>query len=165
MRLTDTPRARWGWIGGLTAASVTIVLLLAPRVDYLPVAQTDLIWNNFRLPPGGNLETARDEFAPVVIERLRPYLEGTKEPAIKYYNFSAFEGFGGTAVVYPKDPRDIQDMVSLLRDDLLAGLPDTPVFAARVAAQRGRRQRPRDPARFPGCGPDGADGRGADCRG
>ena len=131
MRLTDTPRARWAWIGGLTAASVTIVLLLAPRVDYLPVAQTDLIWNNFRLPPGGNLETARDEFAPVVIERLRPYLEGTKEPAIKYYNFSAFEGFGGTAVVYPKDPRDIQDMVSLLRDDLLAGLPDTPVFSQR----------------------------------
>ena len=127
MRLTDTPRARWAWIGGLTAASVTIVLLLAPRVDHLPVAQTDLIWNNFRPPPGGNLETARDEFAPVVIERLRPYLEGTKEPAIKYYNFSAFEGFG-TAVVYPKDPRDIQDMVSLLRDDLLAGLPDTPVF-------------------------------------
>jgi multidrug efflux pump subunit AcrB len=131
MRLTDTPRARWAWIGGLTAASVTIVLLLAPRVDYLPVAQTDLIWNNFRLPPGGNLETARDEFAPVVIERLRPYLEGTKEPAIKYYNFSAFEGFGGTAVVYPKDPRDIQEMVSLLRDDLLAGLPDTPVFSQR----------------------------------
>ncbi|HLB83528.1 MAG TPA: efflux RND transporter permease subunit, partial [Steroidobacteraceae bacterium] len=131
MRLTEAPRARWAWIGGLTAASVTIVLLLAPRVDYLPVAQTDLIWNNFRLPPGGNLETARDEFAPVVIERLRPYLEGTKEPAIKYYNFSAFEGFGGTAVVYPKDPRDIQDMVSLLRDDLLAGLPDTPVFSQR----------------------------------
>ena len=166
MRLTDTPRARWAWIGGLTAASVTIVLLLAPRVDYLPVAQTDLIWNNFRLPPGGNLETARDEFAPVVIERLRPYLEGTKEPAIKYYNFSAFEGFGGTAVVYPKDPRDIQDMVSLLRDDLLAGLPDTPVFSQRgslLNVDGGNDREIR--ARFPGCGSDGADGRSANCRG
>jgi multidrug efflux pump subunit AcrB len=131
MRLTDAPRARWAWIGGLTAASALIVVLLAPRVDYLPVAQTDLIWNNFRLPPGGNLETARDEFAPVIIERLRPYLEGTKEPAIKYYNFSAFEGFGGVAVVYPKDPRDIKGMVSLLRDELMAGLPDTPVYSQR----------------------------------
>jgi len=131
MRLTDSSRARWAWIGGLTAASALIVVLLAPRVDYLPVAQTDLIWNNFRLPPGGNLETARDEFAPVIIERLRPYLEGTKEPAIKYYNFSAFEGFGGVAVVYPKDPRDIKGMVSLLRDELMAGLPDTPVYSQR----------------------------------
>jgi multidrug efflux pump subunit AcrB len=131
MRLTDTPKARWAWIGGLIAVSTTIVVLLAPRVDYLPVAQTDLIWNNFRLPPGGNLETARDEFAPVIIERLRPYLEGTKEPAIKYYNFSAFEGFGATAVIYPRDPRDIKGMVSLLRDDLMAGFPDTPVYSQR----------------------------------
>jgi multidrug efflux pump subunit AcrB len=131
MRLTDSSRARWAWICGLTAASAAIVVLLAPRVDYLPVAQTDLIWNNFRLPPGGNLETARAEIAPVVIERLRPYLEGTKEPAIKYYNFSAFEGFGGVAVVYPKDPRDIKGMVSLLRDELMAGLPDTPVYSQR----------------------------------
>ena len=131
MRLTDDARTRWMWIGALTAVSTLFIVLFAPKVDYLPVAQTDMIWNNFRLPPGGNLETARTEFAPIVIERLRPYLEGTKEPAIKYYNFSAFEGFGGTAVVYPKDPRDIQDMVSLLRDDLLAGLPDTPVFSQR----------------------------------
>ncbi len=131
MRLTDTPRARWAWIGGLIAVSSAIAVLLAPRVDYLPVAQTDLIWNNFRLPPGGNLETARDEFAPVIIERLRPYLEGTKEPAIKYYNFSAFEGFGATAVIYPRDPRDIKGMVSLLRDDLMAGFPDTPVYSQR----------------------------------
>jgi multidrug efflux pump subunit AcrB len=131
MRLTNTPKARWAWIGGLTVASAAIVVLLSPRVDYLPVAQTDLIWNNFRLPPGGNMETARDEFAPVIIERLRPYLEGEKEPAIKYYNFSAFEGFGGTAVVYPKDPRDIKAMVPLLRDELMAGVPDTPVFSQR----------------------------------
>jgi HAE1 family hydrophobic/amphiphilic exporter-1 len=104
MRLTDRAQMRWLWIGALTCASVLFVLLFAPKVDYLPVAQTDMIWNNFRLPPGGNIETARTEFAPVVIERLRPYLEGTKEPRIKYYNFSAWDGFGGTAVVYPPIP-------------------------------------------------------------
>jgi hypothetical protein len=83
MRLTDRPTARLGWIAGITTASVLVVLLLAPKFDYLPVAQTDLIWNNFRLPPGGNNETARREFAPVVIERLKPHLEGTRQPAVK----------------------------------------------------------------------------------
>ena len=131
MRLTDQPAARLGWIAGITGGSVLLVLLLAPRVDYLPVAQTDMIWNNMRLPPGGNIETARREIAPVVIERLRPYLEGTKQPAIKYYNFSAWGGFGGTAVVYPQDPRDIQEMVRLLREEIMVGFPDTPVHTQR----------------------------------
>lgn len=131
MRLTDRPVVRLGWIGGISAASVLVVWLMAPRVDYLPVAQTDLVWNNFRLPPGGNNETARREFAPVVIERLRPHLEGTKQPAVKYYNLSAWGGFGGTAVVYPADPRDIQEMLRVLREEIMVGFPDTPVFVQR----------------------------------
>jgi len=131
MRLTDRPAARIGWIVGITGASVLAAVLLAPKFDYLPVAQTDLIWNNFRLPPGGNIETARQEFAPVVIERLRPYLEGEREPAIKYYNLSAWGGFGGVAVIYPRDPRDIQEMVRVLREEIMVGFPDTPVYVQR----------------------------------
>lgn len=131
MRLTDRPSARLGWIGGITGASVLFIGLLAPRVDYLPVAQIDLIWSNFRLPPGGNIETARQEFAPVVVERLRPHLEGTKAPAVKYYNLSSWGGFGGAAVVYPADPRDIKEMVRVLREDIMVGFPDTPVYVQR----------------------------------
>ncbi len=131
MKLTDRPTARLAWIAGITTASALVIWLLAPKVDYLPVAQTDMIWNNIRLPPGGNIETARAELAPVVIERLRPYLEGTKQPKVKYYNFSAWGGFGGTAVVYPEDPRDIQEMVRLLREEIMVGFPDTQVFVQR----------------------------------
>ncbi len=131
MRLTDSASARIGWIAGITAASVLVIVLLSPQVDYLPVAQTDLIWNNIRLPPGGNIETARAELAPVVIERLRPYLEGEKQPKVKYYNFSAFGGQGGVAAVYPENPRDIPEMVRLLRDEIFVGFPDTQVFVQR----------------------------------
>ncbi len=131
MRVTDGPAARLILIGCITAGSLLLIGLLAPKFDYLPVAQTDLIWNNIRLPPGGNIRTAREEFAPVVIERLRPYLEGEKEPAIKYYNLSAWGGFGGVAVVYPRDPRDIQQMAQLLREELLVGFPDTRVYVQR----------------------------------
>lgn len=131
MRLTERPSARLGWIAGITVASLIVVLVLAPKFDYLPVAQTDMIWNNFRLPPGGNIDTARREMAPVVIERLRPHLEGSKAPAVKYYNFSAWGGFGGTAVVYPADPRDIQEMVRVLREEIMVGFPDTNVYIQR----------------------------------
>ncbi len=131
MRLTQSPRARWGWIGGFVGASLLAIWLLAPRVDYLPVAQTDMIWNNFQLPPGGNNATARTEFAPVVIERLRPHLEGNKHPAVKYYNFSAWGGQGGTAVVYPKDPRDIKEMVRVMREEIMIDFPDTKVYIQR----------------------------------
>ena len=131
MRLTERPSARLGWIAGITVASLIVVLALAPKFDYLPVAQTDMIWNNFRLPPGGNIDTARREMAPVVIERLRPHLEGSKAPAVKYYNFSAWGGFGGTAVVYPADPRDIQEMVRVLREEIMVGFPDTNVYIQR----------------------------------
>ena len=94
------------------------------------MAQTDNVWGQFRLPPGGNLDTAKIEFAPIVIERLKPYLEGKKEPGIKYYNFSAWGGGGGGVVVaYAADPRKTKDVVDLLRTVILADLPDVRAFA------------------------------------
>ena len=131
MRLTDSVRARGLWIASLLAGSVVFIALATPKFDYLPVAQTDLIWNNFRLPPGGNLETLQAEFAPEVIRRLKPHLEGTKEPAVKYYNLSSWRGQFGVAVVYPKDPRDIQEMVRVLREEIMTGYPDTGIFVQR----------------------------------
>ena len=123
-----------------------------------------MIWSNFRLPPGGNIETARAELAPVVIGRLKPYLEGTKQPKVKYYNFSAWGGQGGTAVVYPEDPRDIQEMVRVLREEIMVGLARHSRFhPAWFAAERGRRQFARNAARFPGRRSRRADGRGPRC--
>jgi multidrug efflux pump subunit AcrB len=130
MRWTQSPAARAGWIAGLVGGSLVFIWAFVPKVDYLPVAQTDNVWGSFRLPPGGNLDTAKAEFAPVVIERLKPHLEGKKEPAIKYYNFSAWGGGGGGVVVaYAADPRKTEDVVNLLRTEILADLPDVRAFA------------------------------------
>lgn len=131
MRVTDTPRARRAWIAVLVAGAAAFSWAMAPQVDYLPQAHTDNIFSSFRLPPGGNLETLQKEFAPVVIGRLQPYLEGRKEPAVKYYNFSAFGGQFGLIVLYPQDPRRIAEMATLLRDELLVDFPDTGVFTQR----------------------------------
>jgi multidrug efflux pump subunit AcrB len=130
MRATQRPTARLAWIGSLVGASLLFIVLFVPKVDYLPVAQTDNVWGQFRLPPGGNLDTAKAEFAPIVIERLKPHLEGKKEPGIKYYNFSAWGGGGGGVVVaYAADPRQTKDVVNLLREEILADLPDVQAFA------------------------------------
>jgi multidrug efflux pump subunit AcrB len=131
MRATAKPALRWALIVGMIPGACALSWLLAPKVDYLPVAQTDLIWNNFRLPPGGNLETVRDEFAPQVIERLRPHLEGTKAPAVKYYNLSSWAGQQGVAVIYPKDPRDMDAMIDVLRNEIMVGFPDTRIYVQR----------------------------------
>lgn len=131
MRVTAQPRRRWALIVTLIAGATAFSMLMAPKVDYLPVAQTDLVWNYFRLPPGGNQETVRDEIAPEMVARLKPHLEGTKEPAVKYYNLSSWQGQQGVAVVYPKDPRDIEKMVEVLRNDIMVGHPDTQVFVQR----------------------------------
>jgi multidrug efflux pump subunit AcrB len=130
MRFTDTPAARAAWIGSLVGGSALFIVLLMPKVDYLPVAQTDNVWGQFRLPPGGNLDTAKKEFAPIVIERLKPHLEGKAEPGIKYYNFSAWAGGGGGVVVaYAADPRKTADVVKLLKEKILADFPDVRAFA------------------------------------
>ncbi|HEX4871072.1 MAG TPA: efflux RND transporter permease subunit [Nevskiaceae bacterium] len=132
LRATATPVRRLLWLLLLIPGSVLFTVALAPPVDYLPVAQTDNVWGNFRLPPGGNLATAKEELAPVVIERLRPHLEGRAEPAIKYYNFSGWPGGGGGVVVaYAADPRQTEAVVQLLRSQILAGLPDVRAFASQ----------------------------------
>jgi HAE1 family hydrophobic/amphiphilic exporter-1 len=132
MRMSNQPVLRAFWIVSLIGGAVVFAWSMVPKVDYLPVAPTDNVYGNFRLPQGGNLETVRDELAPIVIDRLKPYLEGREEPAIKYYNFSAWSGGNqGLVVAYAKDPRKTQDLVKLLREKILAGLPDLSAFAQR----------------------------------
>ena len=132
MRATDAPAARALWIAALVLGATVFTVLMRPKPDYLPVAPTENVWGNFRLPPGGNLETFKTEIAPLVIERLKPYYEGSKEPAIKYYNFSAWAGGGGGVIVaYAKDPEKTQEVVKLLKEEILADLPDVAAFANR----------------------------------
>ena len=161
MRLTERPAARFGWIAGIRLASVLCVWLLAPKFDYLPVAQTDMIWNNFRLPPGGNIETARREMAPVVIERLQPYLEGTKAArgeVLQLLRLGRLRRHGRGVSGGPA--RHQGNGARAARRDHGRVPRHQRVHPARLAAERRRRQCPRDPARLPGRRPRRADGRG-----
>lgn len=128
MALTDTPMRRMAWIGGLTAIPIAVGWMLFPSLNYLPPVKRDAIDGFIAFPSGSNPETIRKEFAEVVVKRLEPYMTGEKQPALRnYYLFSG--DWGGSIGVRIKDQSRIEEMNKIVNEEILAGFPDTRVFA------------------------------------
>ncbi len=69
--------------------------------------------------------------ASLVKERLAPYLAGEKSPKIKSYNFYSF-GAGATGgFIYSADPTRVEELMQVIRTEVLGGLPDTQIFLFR----------------------------------
>ena len=90
----------------------------------LPQAPSDSLNAFFAMPPGGTIEMVEKEIAGTIVERLRPYMDHEQEPYIRGYNLSAFGAFNAL-FIYPQDPRKIEEMIRIVRDEVLVGLPDT----------------------------------------
>ncbi|MBI1391904.1 MAG: MMPL family transporter [Alphaproteobacteria bacterium] len=128
MRMTDGRRARLGWILGLTAIPVAIGASLWPELNYLPPVKRDAVDAFISFPSGANVETVRKEFAEVVVERLQPYMDGEKEPALR--NYYMYTGpWGGNVGVRAADQSKVGELARLMNEEILAGFPDTRVFA------------------------------------
>ena len=130
MHLTRTPARCRAWVVGILGASVLSVVLLMPQANLLPQAPMDSMNAFFSMPPGGTIEMVREEIAGTVVERLRPYMEHEEQPYIRGYNLSAFGSFN-MLFIYPQDPDRIDEMIDLVRDEILVGLPDTRAFVQR----------------------------------
>ena len=131
MAASDTPWLRRLWISGLIAGSLCFCMLLAPKVDYLPVAPADNLFGTLVPTAGTSLGNMRDEMARTIIKRLEPYMSGEKKPQVKYYNLF-FDNSGNTGLpLYPLNPGDGAKMQKILRDEILAGLPDTEIYVGR----------------------------------
>lgn len=128
--LTKTRLRSAFWAAGLMAASIACVILLLPKANFLPQAPADSINAGFLLPPGGTVEMLREEVAEPIVERLKPYMDHEKEPFIRGYNLSAFGSFNAL-FIYTVDPTQIDDMMKILNEDVLVGLPDTTAFVQR----------------------------------
>ena len=72
----------------------------------------------------------REEIAGVIVARLKPYMDHEKQPYIRGYNLSAFGPFNAL-FIYPQDPNRIDDMITIVRDEVLVDLPDTQAFVQR----------------------------------
>jgi multidrug efflux pump subunit AcrB len=70
------------------------------------------------------------EIAGTIVERLRPYMDHEQEPYIRGYNLSSFGTFNAL-FIYPQDPNRIEEMIGIVRDEVLVDLPDTQAFVQR----------------------------------
>jgi len=130
MHLTRTPAICRTWIVAILGGSILAVVLLLPKANLLPQAPSDSLNAFFNMPPGGTIEMVRDEIAATIVERLRPYMEHEVEPYIRGYNLSAFGAFNAL-FIYPQNPDRIEEMIGIVRDEVLVDLPDTSAFVQR----------------------------------
>ena len=130
MRLTRTPAMCRTWVAAILGGSALVMLLLVPKANLLPQAPSDSLNAFFAMPPGGTVEMVRNEIAAPIVERLKPYMDHEKQPYIRGYNLSAFGSFNAL-FLYPQDPSRIEEMIDIVRDEVLVDLPDTQAFVQR----------------------------------
>ena len=126
-RLTDPPKRRTVLIALLMTVPITATWLLLPKLDYLPPVKRDAVDAYFNFPPGSNVETIKAEIVDVMVDRLRPYMAGEKEPALKNYYVMVWTG-GGTIGVRAKDQSKVKELEMIVREEVTAGFPDTRAF-------------------------------------
>ncbi|NVJ69233.1 MAG: efflux RND transporter permease subunit [Alphaproteobacteria bacterium] len=128
MTLTGHPVRRVGLIVGLMAGAVGLSYALLPNLNYLPPVKRDAVDAFMAFPSGANTETVDKEIASVIVERLKPYMDGTKEPALRNYYIITFpNGQGGSLGVRAKDQNKVKELEKIVNEEILAGFPD--VFA------------------------------------
>jgi len=129
MGLTDTPRKRQWWIGGLIAGSLAGTWLLLPSLQYLPQVKRAAIDGYLQYPSGATVAFADKEIARPIIRRLAPYMAGRKQPKLLNY-FVRMDGPGGMEITVrvPHD-EDFPRLEKIVRNDIIRDLPDTQGFA------------------------------------
>lgn len=131
MRLTNSQTKRLSWLSFLLGGSILAIVLLMPKTDFMPRAPIDGFFFSLDMPPGGNVEFIEKEMASLVKERLAPYFSGEKLPKIKSYNFFSF-GSGSTGgFIYADDPTRVEELMTVIKTEVLGGLPDTQAFLFR----------------------------------
>lgn len=128
MTITNSRVKRLSLAVSLLVLPVVVTMLAMPNLDYLPPVKRDAIDANLQFPPGANVKTIEKEVIQPIVERLQPYMDGTKEPALKnYYIFGG--SFGGSLGVRVKDQDKVDELLEIVRNEILVDLPDTRVFA------------------------------------
>lgn len=127
IRLTDDRSRRLGLIAGLLIVPVALTFVLLPRLDYLPPVKRNAVDGFFQFPPGASIELIDEEILQPIAQRMRPYMEGKQDPALLNYYLLVWPG-GGTIGVRTKDPTQLPTIERIVREDIVAGFPDTQAY-------------------------------------
>jgi multidrug efflux pump subunit AcrB len=127
LRVTATRSKQLGWIGGLLLLPLLMAWWMLPPLDYLPPVKRAAIDSFFDFPPGMSPEAVNRELLPILLQRMKPYMDGRRQPHLKNWYILTWPG-GGTIGARVIDEPRIGALESLVRDKITAGLPDTRVF-------------------------------------
>jgi multidrug efflux pump subunit AcrB len=133
VRLTNTPQQRSMWIASLLLTPFLLTWLLAPKLDFLPKADSDGVQVFFSMPEGIPLSTIENELILKVIDRLQPHVDGETSPGIRGYNLYSYGSNATGIYIYPRDPREAPELMEKLRDEILTGLPGARPFVTRAS--------------------------------
>jgi len=128
MTVSSTGMRRIIVVLALMGIPITGSYLLMPSMDYLPPVKRDAVDAFFMLPAGASENFVAEEIMPIVVERLKPYMNGEKSPALKNYYIITWTN-GGTLGVRALDQSKVKDLEAIVRDEVLKDLPDTQAFA------------------------------------
>ncbi|RJE75613.1 acriflavine resistance protein B [Pseudoalteromonas sp. MSK9-3] len=129
-KITNTRIKQCSWVVGLLGGSLLATFTLLPKTDFMPRAPTDGFFYSLNIPPGANLGFLEQEIGQRIKERLKPYHEGTKLPKVKDYNFY-IAGSNGGGFIYSDDPKRVEELMEVARNEIFQDLPDTHVFLFR----------------------------------
>lgn len=128
MKISSTGRRRTLVIATLMIVPLTTTYLLMPKLDYLPPVKRDAIDAFFNFPAGASEEFINEEVMSLVVERLKPYMAGEKQPALKNYYIITWPN-GGTIGARAKDQSQVGELEKVMKEVILKDLPDTQTFA------------------------------------
>jgi multidrug efflux pump subunit AcrB len=127
MNLTDSRPKQLGWIAALLVLPLALTFAFKPRLDYLPPVKRAAIDAYFNFPPGMAPDVVNREMVPQILARMKPYMDGTRQPQLKNWYVLLWPG-GGTIGARVVDEKRIGDLERIVRDEITVGLPDTRVF-------------------------------------
>jgi multidrug efflux pump subunit AcrB len=127
MAVTDTRLKQLGWVAALLVVPMIATFAFKPRLDYLPPVKRAAIDAYFNFPPGMAPDVVDKEMVPAMLARMKPYMEGKKQPQLKNWYVLLWPG-GGTIGARVVDEKRIGELERIVRDEITIGFPDTRVF-------------------------------------
>jgi multidrug efflux pump subunit AcrB len=124
---TRTRKQQLAWVGALLVAPILLAWAMLPKLDYLPPVKRAAIDAYFSFPPGMSPVAVDREITGQLLERMKPYMDGTKEPRLKNWYVLLWPG-GGTIGARVIDEDRIGELERIVRDEVVVGIPDTRVF-------------------------------------
>jgi multidrug efflux pump subunit AcrB len=128
MKLSVNPKRRIATVASLMLVPIAATYFMMPKLDYLPPVKRDAIDAFFNFPAGASDQFIEEEVMSLVVERLKPYMAGEMEPALKNYYIITWPN-GGTIGVRALDQSKVRDLEKVVKDVILKDLPDTQAFA------------------------------------